>query len=169
MIRPVLFMGDGKKLGATHAVCCEWIAQSRRRGTVAKVSELEEGLARRAAWNSCAGWRAIHEAIGLPVERSSSVGLFDARWLAGHLATLHGYALLVLSGGGIDPPEAASRRGHTVALRSEPGNIQYFDPNIGTLQIDTVREFCGMLAKGPLAPGERYAEFSRMRCELAWV
>lgn len=152
-----------------HAVCCRWIVESRRRGAVIKVSDLEDGFTPESAWNPGAGWRGIHDVFQLPVERSASVERLDARWLTGHIARLHGYALLVLSMGGVDLPDAIERTGHTLAVRIEPGNIQYFDPNFGTLQIDAIRELCEMLVKGPSAPGERYARFSRMRCELAWV
>ncbi|HEV2416821.1 MAG TPA: YopT-type cysteine protease domain-containing protein [Terriglobia bacterium] len=169
MIRPILFMGDANGLGVGHAICCEWIRKSRKLGDVTRVRELENSMVPCANWEPSSGWQGIQDAYGFPIDRVVRRFRFDAGWLAGHCARLHGYALIVLWNGGINSPDAPQRTGHTVAVRKEPERIQYFDPNLGTLAIDTSQEFCRWLVSGPSAPGEMYPEFCKRCCEVVQV
>ncbi|MGH9352270.1 MAG: hypothetical protein ACRD2G_08940 [Terriglobia bacterium] len=169
MVRQILYMGDANGFGVYHAVCCEWVRQSRDLGNVTRVRELENSMIPCVNWDPAAGWQGINDAYRFPVDRVVWSARFNAEWLAAHCARLHGYALIVLWNGGINLPAAPQREGHTVAVRKEPGKIQYFDAHLGTLEIDNPQELCRWLLNGPNAPGERYPEFRERRCELVRI
>lgn len=170
MARQVLYMGGFDSSGACHAICCEWIRQSRDLGGVTRVRDLESPLACRSDWDPGAGWQAINEIYNLPIDRVVWRARFDADWLAAHCVRIQGYALIVLWKGGIHVPNGThGREGHTMALRKQPGRIQYFDPDLGTLQIDNTQDLSRWLRSGVNGPFERYPEFMQRQCELVLV
>ncbi|MGH9404192.1 MAG: YopT-type cysteine protease domain-containing protein [Terriglobia bacterium] len=170
MARQILYMGGFDSSGVCHTICCEWIRQSRDLGNVTRVRELESPLTCRADWDPATGWRAINETYNLPVDHVVWRARFDSDWLADHCARIHGYALIVLWNGGIYPPNRThGLEGHTVALRKQPGRIQYFDPNLGTLEIDNAQELGCWLRNSLNAPGGRYPGLRGRRCELVLV
>lgn len=166
MIRQILFIGGADKTALAHAVCCEWVRQSRALGDVARVRDLEDSMMCCEGRVLAAGWQGVHDACGLPAGRIVSIERFSAEWLAAHCANVQGYALIILGRGGMDLPGSPDRKGHTTAVRKEPGKIQYFDPGFGTLVIDTVQELRQWLIDGIGAPGRRHWDLCQRSCAL---
>ena len=169
MIRQILFMGGSDKTALGHAVCCEWVRQSRALGDVTRVRDLEDSMMRCAAGELADGWENVNSACCLSTDRAVWIDRFNAGWLAAQSASLQGYALIILGNGGMDLPGAPDRQGHTMVIRKEPGKIQYFDPAFGTLVIDTVQELRQWLIDGTGAPGRRHSDLCQRSCALVQI
>lgn len=166
MIRQILFIGGADKTALGHAVCCEWIRQSRALGDVVRVRDLEDSMARCAERELAAGWQGINAVCGLPADRAVWIDRFNADWLAAQSVSLQGYALIVLGNGGMYLPGSPDRAGYTMVIRKEPGKIQYFDPGFGTLVIDRVQELRQWLVDGVGAPGRRHWDLCQRSCAV---
>ena len=164
MIRQILFIGGADKTALAHAVCCEWVRQSRLLGDVARVRDLEDSMMRCEGRGLADGWQGVHDACGLPAGQAASIERYNAEWLASQCGNVQGYALIILGRGGMDFPGAPDRKGHTMVIRKEPGKIQYFDPGFGTLVIDTLQELRQWLIDGMAAPGRRHSDLCQRSC-----
>lgn len=120
--------------GICHAISCQWIKNSRQMDIV-NVGQL--GLIEKMAvnWEFARNWQEINQNYHLKHTDFDKYHIADREWLAQRCTTYKGYALIVFWGVAINiTDKCKSYEGHTVAVRCEKDNYQYFDPNMGAFK-----------------------------------
>jgi hypothetical protein len=170
MVRQILYMSEFDVAGISHAICCQWIKQSCELGSVTAVRQLISSDVTFPVLDAAGGWQGINGIYQLPVRELFSRPRLDSAWLAERSTRINGYALILLGGGGVGVQSESHRKeGHTLAVRKQPGNIQYFDPNVGTLQFDYSSDLRDWLLAAPSAPSGLYPELRNRECKFAKV
>jgi hypothetical protein len=170
MPNQILDMGNFNVAGICHAISCKWIKQSRLLDNVNSLQQLGSPLAMFMNWELPGDWQGINDNYHLPHDDVVTRPQLDGQWLAEQSMGINGYAIIVLWGGGIDVAAGAhALAGHTVAVRKQPGRIQYFDPNIGTFQFSNSLEMYNWLPADPNGPYMQYPTLRNRQCEFVKV
>jgi hypothetical protein len=171
MIVKLFDAGDLNTRGVCHWLSCFWIAQSRVGGIYNK-TQFPDQRTLATAYSGMRRWQDINTHFRLPFSDIFANRALDKEWLADLAIHSSGYGLIVLWGGGMQIRAGSLRTitlGHTVAIRLERDNKQYFDPNIGAFLFDSSLEFRDWIMTNPEGPCVKYSIFQNKPCQFVKV